>query len=123
MDKDRKELLEKVRTFYRTTATGRKVRWDEPTETGRNEPLRVNKDKFRQDLDFWKKKNQKNSSQLRLKKKNAVPTKNGEPMWEELQTENYVQFASLFRKQYNSNRTMTFRKWCEVVEELLDTLT
>jgi hypothetical protein len=118
MSKDRKELLEKVRTYYRTTNAGRKVRWDEPDRDDDPEVIRHNAAA----ANYLKKKKRQSQSRDKLKSQNKVPTKDGKPMWEELQRESYSNFTSSFRKAYYSNRTMTFRKWLETIEDLLDTL-
>ena len=118
MSKDRKELLEKVRTYYRTTNAGRKVRWDEPDRDDDPEVIRHNAAA----ANYLKKKKRQSQSRDKLKSQNKVPTKDGRPMWEELQRESYSNFTSSFRKAYYSNRTMTFRKWLETIEDLLDTL-
>ena len=122
MDKDRKELLERVRTFYRTTASGRKVRWDEPTETEKNEPLRVNKDKFRQDLDFWKKRNQQSAARDRLKKKGAVPTKSGRRLFDDFCREAYKgrkqnMFDGDMRNIYNASQHLSYEQWTWFMSE------
>lgn len=119
MDKDRKELLERVRTFYRTTGSGRKVRWDEPGENDDNPDVKSHNAYVAK---VMQQKKQKAQSAERLKAQNKVPTKKGKPMWEEMQNENYSQFITSFRRAYQSNRVMTFRKWLETIEELIDTL-
>jgi len=116
--KDRTELLEKVRNYYRTTSSGRKVRWDEGDRDDDPDVIQHNQ----YVANKLKKKREQLQSRERLKTKSQVPSKNGKPMWEEMQTENYSNFISSFRKTYYSNKTMTFRKWLETIDDLLDTL-
>ena len=64
-------------------------------------------------------------SKERLKKKGAVPTKNGKPIFEQSQEldENIQEVLMSFRRQYQSNRPMRFREWIQVVAGMLDDLT
>ena len=103
---------------YRTTTSGHKVRWDEPGEGDSAEIRRHN-------AFLDQKHQQKTDAKDRLKKKNAVPTKNGKPIFEQSQEldENIQQVLISFRRQYQSNRPMRFREWIQVVAGMLDDLT
>jgi hypothetical protein len=72
-------------------------------------------------------KTDKDKSQIskdRLKKKMAVPRKNGQPMWEEscLLDEDINRFAINLKSMYNSGTRMRFRDWLAAVDHLLETL-
>lgn len=106
------------RNEYRTTSSGRKVRWDEPGEADSAE--------IRQHNAFIAKQLQKKrESKERLKSKGAVPTKGGKPIFEgdRVITEDVSQVLMTFRRLYQSNRSMRFRDWIQVMAELLDDLT
>lgn len=108
-------LLEIYRSSqYRTTTSGRKVRWDEPGEDDTPEVRRHNA-VLAQQLQ------KKRESKERLKTKGAVPTKNGKPIFEG--NANVQQVLMSFRRQYQSNRPLRFREWIQVVAGLLDDLT
>ncbi len=112
-------LLEIYRSSnYRTTSRGRKVAWDEPSEDDTPEVRRHNA--------FIAQRHQKKTdAKERLKKKGAVPTKDGKPIFEggETVTEDLQQVLMSFRRQYQSNRPMRFREWIKVVAGMLDDLT
>jgi hypothetical protein len=103
---------------YRTTSKGRKVTWDEPGEDDTPEVQRHN-------AFLAKKHQQKTDAKERLKKKGAVPTKDGKPIFEQPQEldESIQQVLMAFRRQYQSNRPMRFREWIKVVAGMLDDLT
>lgn len=102
---------------YRTTAKGRKVTWDEPTEDDTPEVRRHN-------AFLAQKLQQKSDSKEKLKSKGAVPTRNGKPIFEGnlAITEDVQQVLMSFRRLYQSNRPMRFRDWIKVVSGLLDDL-
>jgi hypothetical protein len=104
------------RSQYRTTTSGQKIRWDEPGEGYTPEVQQHNRD--------LKKHQQKTIGKQRLKNKSAVPTKNGTPIFEELQVldENTLQVLSTFRQLLQSNRTTNFRTWIKVVAKVLEDL-
>ena len=68
-------VLQRIQEVYRTTAKGRKVRWDEPSESDSAEINRHN-------AFLAKQLQKKRESKDRLKNKDAVPTKNGNPIFE-----------------------------------------
>lgn len=104
------------RNEYRTTTSGRKVRWDEPGESDSAEIRRHN-------AILAKNLQKKRQSKDRLKSKGAVPTKNGKPIFEgDLVTEDLTQVLAGFRRLYQSNRSMRFRNWVRVVSDMLDDL-
>lgn len=104
------------RNEYRTTSSGRKVRWDEPGESDSAEIRRHN-------AILAKHLQKKRESKDRLKSKGAVPTKNGKPIFEgDLVTEDLAQVLAGFRRLYQSNRSMRFRDWVQVVSDMLDDL-
>jgi hypothetical protein len=111
-------LLEIYRSSnYRTTSKGRRVTWDEPSEDDTPEVRRHN-------AFLAKKRQQKTDAKERLKKKGAVPTKDGKPIFEQPEEldESIQQVLMSFRRQYQSNRPMRFREWIKTVAELLDAI-
>ena len=102
---------------YRTTASGRKVAFDEPGESDSAEIRRHN-------AFLAKQLQKKRDAKDRLKAKGAVPTRNGKPIFEGdlVVTEDVQQVLISFRRHYQSNRPMRFRDWIKVVSELLDDL-
>lgn len=111
-------VLQRIQEIYRTTAKGRKVQWDEPSEDDTPEVHRHNAFLAQQ---LQKKRDAKE----RLKTKGAVPTKNGKPIFEGdlAVTEDVQSVLMSFRRHYQSNRPMRFRDWIKVVSGLLDDLT
>ena len=109
--------LQRIQEIYITTAKGRKVQWDEPTEDDTPEVRRHN-------TFLAKQLQKKRDAQQRLKTKGAVPTRNGKPIFEGdlAVTEDVSQVLMSFRRHYQSNRPMRFRDWIKVVSELLDDL-
>jgi hypothetical protein len=102
--------------YHRTTASGRRVAWDEPTETDSPEIRRHN-------AFLAKQLQKKRDAKERLKTKGAVPTRNGQPIFEnDKVTENMQQVLMSFRRAYQSNRPMRFREWIRMVAEMLDDL-
>ena len=101
---------------YRTTTSGQKVRWDEPGEDDTPDVQQHNQD--------LKKQQQQTFGKQRLKIKSAVPTKNGTPIFEEIQVldESNLQVLSTFRQLLQSNRTTNFRTWIKVVGKVLEDL-
>jgi hypothetical protein len=112
-------LLEIYRSAnYRTTSKGRKVTWDEPSEDDTPDVRRHN-------AFIAQNHQQRTDAKERLKKKGAVLTKDGKPIFEQPQEldENIQQVLMSFRRQYQSNRPMRFREWIQVVAGMLDDLT
>lgn len=105
------------RSQYRTTTSGRKVRWDEPGESDTPEVSRHN-------AFLNQKHQQKKDAQDRMKTKGIVPTKQGKPIFEGdlVVTEDLQQVLMVFRRLYQSNRPMRFREWIKTVAELLDAI-
>jgi thiamine pyrophosphate-dependent acetolactate synthase large subunit-like protein len=111
-------VLQRIQEIYRTTAKGRKVQWDEPTEDNTPEVRRHN-------AFLAQKLQRKQDAQDRLKSKGAVPTRNGKPIFEGdlVVTEDVSQVLMSFRRHYQSNRPMRFRDWIKIVSGLMDDLT
>ena len=107
-------VLQRIQEIYRTTAKGRKVRWDEPSESDSAEIRRHN-------AFLAKQPQQKSDSKERLKSKGAIPTRNGKPIFEG--SGDLQQVLMSFRRHYQSNRPMRFRDWIKVMSGLLDDLT
>ena len=110
-------IIQRLLESYRTTVSGRRVRWDEPGEEDDNpEVLRHNA--------FLDQQRKRNEWKERLKKKGSVPIKNGKPIFEQPQIldENLQQVMNSFRQLYQSNRSMRFREWILVIADLLDDL-
>ena len=111
-------VLQRIQEIYRTTYSGRKVAWDEPSEDDTPEVRRHN-------AFLAKQLQQKSDSKEQLKSKGAVPTRNGKPIFEGdlALTEDVQQVLMSFRRLYQSNRPMRFRDWIKVVSGLMDDLT
>ena len=105
------------RNEYRTTTSGRRVAWDEKGEADSDEIRRHN-------AFLAQKLQKKRESKERLKKKGAVPTRNGKPVFEDalVVTEDVSRVLAGFRRLYQSNRSMRFKDWIQVMVELLDDL-
>ena len=110
--------LQRIQEIYRTTAKGRKVQWDEPTEDDTPEVRRHN-------AFLAQKLQRKQDAKERLKTKGAIPTRNGKPIFEGdlAVTEEVSKVLMSFRRHYQSNRPMRFRDWIKIVSGLLDDLT
>ena len=108
-------VLQRIQEIYRTTYSGRKVAWDEPSEDDNTPEVR------RHNAFLAQKLQQKQDAKERLKTKGAVPTKNDKPIFEG--SGDLQQVLMSFRRLYQSNRPMRFRDWIKVVSGLLDDLT
>lgn len=119
---DKKEQLDKVieafRRYSNSNNTLQKVvSRSEPGEPKRTEYLKVDKDKFNKDMEFWKKTNQQASARERLKRKGAVPMKSGKRLFEDFCREAYknktadnLNDADL-RNIYNSATQLDYDEW------------
>lgn len=101
------------RKEYRTTASGRRVQWDEPGGSDSSDIRRHN-------AFLAKQLQKKRESKERLKSKGAVPTRDGKPIFEG--SGDVAQVLMTFRRLYQSNRPMRFRDWIRAVSELLEDL-
>ena len=114
------DILEKVRSYYRTTASNRKVRWDEPGERDDNP------DVIKHNLAVSKRLKRKKEAQRQLKSNNKVPIKDGKPMFEDYEVikldEDINKFLQQFRKKLYSSKRMTFREWLSEIENIIDEL-
>ena len=110
-------IIQRLLESYRTTVSGRRVRWDEPGEEDDSPEVQRHNA-------FLDQKRQQNLAKERLKKKGAVPTKNGNPIFEQPQIldENLQQVMTSFHQHYQSNRSMRFREFILVIADLLDDL-
>jgi hypothetical protein len=116
-DQTLKNILEAYRREYRTTASGRRVAWDEPGEESDNPDVRRHNA-------FARSFQSKQDARTRLKQKGKVPTRGGKPIFEraELLNEELNSFLIEFRGLYHSNKTMQFKEWIKVFAKLLDDL-
>lgn len=112
------QLQRFLEIYHRTTASGRKVAWDEPGETDSHAIRRHNAFLDRQ-------LQKRRESKDRLKTKGAVPTRDGKPIFEGdlVMSEDLQKVQEMFRRLYQSNRPMRFREWIKMVAGLLDDLT
>ena len=120
---DKKEQLDKVveafRRYSNSNNTLQKVvSKHEPGEPKRTEYLKVDKDKFNKDMEFWKKINQQASARERLKRKGAVPTKSGKRLFEDFCKEAYKNRTqqtniddSDLRNIYNAATQLDYERW------------
>jgi len=90
----------------------------EPGEPLRTQHLKVDKDKFNKDMEFWKKRNQQASARERLKHKGAVPTKSGKRLFEDFCKEAYKNRTqqtniddSDLRNIYNAATQLGYQRW------------
>lgn len=117
------KLIEVFRNYrqqpYRTTASGNRVRWDEPSIERENEIS----DRIQRLRQTQRQLRQARLGRDRLKSKNAVPQKASKPMWEQLILDEDLNKAiTLLRQHYYSPKMMRFRDWCKVMEHLMDEL-
>jgi hypothetical protein len=105
------------RTPYRTTASGNRVAWDEPDQRKENE---IN-DRIQRLIKAKQQLKQTQASRERLKAKQAVPQKGGQPMWEQIiLKEDLNKAIQLIRRYYYSGKTLKFKDWCSMMEKILD---
>lgn len=92
----------------------------EPGEPLRTQYLKVDKDKFNKDMEFWKKRNQQASARERLKRKGAVPTKSGKKLFEDFvrdmreatgNTKQQNTDDADLRNIYNAATQLDYRRW------------
>lgn len=102
----------------RTTKSGNRVDWDEPSiETENQISDRIQRlQRQKQNLQ------QTRLGRERLKKKNMVPQKQGKPMFEGVLNEDLNKALYLIRQYYYSPKTMRFREWCDIMEKVFDEL-
>ncbi|MFZ9069297.1 MAG: hypothetical protein ACO23R_18145 [bacterium] len=110
-------VLQRIQEIYRTNYSGRKIQWDEPSENDTPEVRRHN-------AFLAQRLQRKQDSKERLKTKGAVPTKNGKPIFEDdlVVTEDLSRVLMGFRRLYQTNRSMRFREWVQVIAGMLDDL-
>jgi len=110
-------VLQRIQEIYRTNYSGRKVQWDEPGENDTPEVRRHN-------AFLAQRIQRKQDAKERLKTKGAVPTRNGKPIFEGdlVVTEDLSRVLMGFRRQYQTNRSMRFREWVQVIAGMLDDL-
>lgn len=117
------KIIEVFRNYrqqpYRTTASGNRVRWDEPTIERENEIS----DRIQRLQQTQRQLRQARLGRDRLKSKNSVPLKRTKPMWEQMILDEDLNKAiTLLRQHYYSPKMMRFRDWCKVMEHLMDEL-
>lgn len=91
----------------------------EPGEPKRTQYLKVDKDKFNKDMEFWKKQNQQSAARERLKRKGAVPTRSsGKKLFEDFCKEAYknrTQTTTIndtdLRNIYNAATQLDYQQW------------
>jgi len=94
----------------------------EPGEPIKTEYPKVDKNQFKKDMATWKQRNRTASAQARLKKKGAVPTKNGRKMFEQFMETATAASNKLNPKQididdaelrniYNAASQLDYRRW------------
>lgn len=122
MDKDRiayakNNTLYDARVSLNTIASKR-----EPFEPKQTEYLKVDKERFAKDMEFWKNQNQKSAARERLKRKGAVPTKSGRRLFEDFCREAYknrkqnIDDADL-RNIFNAAQHLSYEKWIWFVND------
>lgn len=118
----RNQIADKIleiyrRAPYRTTASGNRVAWDEPDQRREDE---IN-DRIQRLLKAKQQLKQSQASRERLKNKKAVPQKGGQPMWEQvILKEDLNKAIQLIRQYYYSGKTLKFKDWCSMMENILD---
>ena len=116
---------DKILEVYRRSRTLQNIVSKDEGEP--DEKLRLSpsaRKEWNKSMDFWKNKARKDAAQDRLKKKGAIPSKDGKKMFEEykLLEEDFSKFMSMFRKYYYSGKMMRFRDWLEIMEDMIDAL-
>jgi len=91
MDKDAIAFAKNNTLYDARVSLNRIASKKEPFEPKKTEYLKVDKEKFKKDLDFWKSRNRTAAAQSRLKRKGDayVPKKSGKKMFEEFCREAY----------------------------------
>ena len=105
---------------YRTTISGRRVPFDEPTEPTKTQYPKVDKKQYDKDMEFWKSRNRTAVAQNRLKKRGDeyVPKKSGKKMFEcfiseatkHRNNQELINDEDL-RNIYNSASQLPYHKW------------
>ena len=111
-------LLEIYRSpSYRTTVSGRRVQWDEPGEDDSQEIRRHNEYLAQQ-------RQRKTRAQDRLKRKGIVPSKNGQPMFEDgvFQYEPFLSPPTASEMPSDSRPLINFRDWLRKAEAIRNRL-
>jgi hypothetical protein len=94
----------------------------EPGEPQKTEYQRVDKNQFKKDMAVWKQRSRTAFAQDRLKKKGAVPTKNGKKMFEQFIREATAASGKLNLRQvdiddaelkniYNAASQLDYKRW------------
>ena len=107
---------------YRTTISGRRVPFDEPTEPTKTQYPKVDKKQYDKDMEFWKSRNRTAVAQNRLKKRGDeyVPKKSGKKMFEDFMRDMREATASTkqqniddadLRNIYNAATQLDYRRW------------
>lgn len=114
------KLLEMYRRNYgyRQTASGR---WRERDEFERDD----NPDVISHNLaskNYLKRQKQKREARQRLIDKGIAPVKKRQSTNEEFIPESLNDLIASIRKNYYSSRKFSFREWCSVMEDILDTI-
>lgn len=117
------KIIEVFRNYrqqpYRTTASGNRVRWDEPSIERENEIS----DRIQRLQQTQRQLRQARLGRDRLRSKNAIPAKKSKPMWEQMILDEDLNKAiTLLRQHYYSPKMMRFRDWCKLMEQLCDEL-
>lgn len=128
-DAKKKTLYDDIRSDYYKTHQGH---WKQRDEWEPEEPSPSSaafKKRFAKDLEFWKSRNQQASARNRLKRKNAVPLKNGKKLFDEFikearahQSKTTATTQSLpsrdlktLKNLYNAATSLEFHQWLILV--------
>lgn len=130
-DAKKKTLYDNIRSGYYKTHQGH---WKQRDEWEPNEPSPSSasfKKRFAKDLEFWKRRNQQATARERLKRKDAVPLKNGKKLFDEFikearthQPRPPATTASVpskdlktLRNLYNAATSLEFHQWLILVAD------
>jgi hypothetical protein len=124
MDKDAIAYAKNNTLYDARVSLNRIASKHEPFEPKKTEYLKVDKEKFKKNLDFWKSRNRTAAAQSRLKRKGDgyVPKKSGKKMFEEFCLEAYknrkqnIDDADM-RNIYNAAQHLPYEKWIWFVND------
>ena len=126
MDKDAIAYAKNNTLYDARVSLNRIASKREPGEPLRTQHLKVDKDKFKKDMETWKRINQQASARERLKRKGAVPTKSGKKLFEDFMRDMREATGSTkqqniddtdMRNIFNSAQHLSYEKWIWFVND------
>ena len=129
-DAKKKTLYDNIRSGSYKTHQGHWKQRDEWEPDAPSPTSASFKKHFAKDIEFWKKRNQQASARERLKRKSAVPLRNGKKLFDEFIKEaNQYRQASRqkasnpgdltnLRNAYNAATSLQFNQWLTLMDDL-----